>query len=208
MRTGAERTSAWVQGMVVGLALGLALTTAGAAQEQPAATPAAAAAQQPTAAKAEEQPTGGMGEGIKVHGHWTIDVRNPNGSLASHTEFENKLEPPARLVAGLLKHSFFSDHIWSVQVAGLGNDPCVQSNGQAGPCWIVESRSFFGGPNFSTNLTANLPVDSIGFPSGTLELAGSTTAMRPGSVAEVLSGAQVLSSNFQGPPVLRLYQFS
>src|SRR5262245_35623432 len=31
----------------------------------------------------------GPGLGIKVHGHWTIDVRNPDGSLASHNEFEN-----------------------------------------------------------------------------------------------------------------------
>ena len=32
-------------------------------------------------------------EGIKVHGHWTIEVRNPDGSLASHREFENSLVP-------------------------------------------------------------------------------------------------------------------
>lgn len=33
----------------------------------------------------------GKGEGIKVHGHWTIDVKNPDGTLASHHEFENAL---------------------------------------------------------------------------------------------------------------------
>lgn len=31
------------------------------------------------------------GDGIKVHGHWTIDVKNADGSLASHHEFENAL---------------------------------------------------------------------------------------------------------------------
>lgn len=33
----------------------------------------------------------GTREGIKVHGHWTIDIKNPDGSLASHHEFENAL---------------------------------------------------------------------------------------------------------------------
>jgi hypothetical protein len=30
-------------------------------------------------------------EGIKVHGHWAIDIRNPDGALVSHHEFENSL---------------------------------------------------------------------------------------------------------------------
>jgi hypothetical protein len=32
-------------------------------------------------------------EGIKVHGHWVIEVRNPDGSIASRREFENALTP-------------------------------------------------------------------------------------------------------------------
>src|SRR5439155_9641455 len=46
------------------------------------------------------------GDGIKVHGHWTIDVRNPDGALASHNEFENALEPGgASALSGLLGRS-------------------------------------------------------------------------------------------------------
>ncbi len=33
----------------------------------------------------------GQREGIKVHGHWTIEVRNPDGKVVSHREFENSL---------------------------------------------------------------------------------------------------------------------
>ncbi|HEY6273708.1 MAG TPA: hypothetical protein VIX19_17145 [Terriglobales bacterium] len=36
---------------------------------------------------------GGAHEGITVHGHWTIEVRNPDGSLVRHIEFENSLDP-------------------------------------------------------------------------------------------------------------------
>jgi hypothetical protein len=33
----------------------------------------------------------GQREGVKVHGHWTIDVSNPDGTLVTHREFENSL---------------------------------------------------------------------------------------------------------------------
>jgi hypothetical protein len=35
----------------------------------------------------------GQSEGIKVHGHWTVEVRNPDGKLVTHREFENSLVP-------------------------------------------------------------------------------------------------------------------
>jgi Na+-transporting methylmalonyl-CoA/oxaloacetate decarboxylase gamma subunit len=35
----------------------------------------------------------GTHEGIKVHGHWTIEVKNPDGKLVTHREFENSLAP-------------------------------------------------------------------------------------------------------------------
>lgn len=41
----------------------------------------------------ENSTRGGHHEGIKVHGHWTIEVRNPDGSLVTHREFENSLVP-------------------------------------------------------------------------------------------------------------------
>ena len=35
----------------------------------------------------------GTQEGIKVHGHWTIEVRNPDGTVDKHVEFENGICP-------------------------------------------------------------------------------------------------------------------
>src|SRR5262249_45924576 len=37
----------------------------------------------------EVAPPGASQGTIKVHGHWTIEVRNPNGTLAERREFEN-----------------------------------------------------------------------------------------------------------------------
>jgi hypothetical protein len=42
---------------------------------------------------AHEKSASGRTEGIKVHGHWTITVRNADGSVASRNEFENSLNP-------------------------------------------------------------------------------------------------------------------
>lgn len=62
------------------------------------ATPAPAAAAKPAvspanlpAAPAAQAPSKGSHEGIAVHGYWVIDVRNSDGTLAKHLEFENQL---------------------------------------------------------------------------------------------------------------------
>lgn len=43
------------------------------------------------AAPAAQAPAKGAHEAIGIHGHWTIEVKNPNGTLAKHVEFENGL---------------------------------------------------------------------------------------------------------------------
>lgn len=62
----------------------------GAAQSAPAAKPAAPAAQKPAPAPSRAN---GLNTGITVHGHWVIEVKNPDGSLVRHVEFENSLVP-------------------------------------------------------------------------------------------------------------------
>src|SRR5262245_56145523 len=37
----------------------------------------------------EVAPAPGPQVGIEAHGHWTIEIRNPNGTLAERREFEN-----------------------------------------------------------------------------------------------------------------------
>jgi hypothetical protein len=51
----------------------------------------------PAVAEASSEQEGsqhrGQHEAIKVHGHWSIEVHNPDGSLVRHVEFENSLDP-------------------------------------------------------------------------------------------------------------------
>jgi hypothetical protein len=120
--------------------------------------------------------SGGPQEGIKVHGHWTIDVRNPDGSVASHTEFDNALAPStgfggggASLLAMLLGGERSAGQ-WNVFIHGTGpNDgPCVPAqtppNGIA--CGIQQPALRVDVPR-----TNSLPNRSI----GTVELSGSFT---------------------------------
>ena len=52
------------------------------------AKPATSTSNAPGATKAGP-PAKGAQEGIKVHGHWTIEVRNPDGTVDKHLDFEN-----------------------------------------------------------------------------------------------------------------------
>src|SRR3954454_12548557 len=61
----------------------------------------------------------GVSDGIKVHGHWTIDVKNADGSLASHNEFENALSS-ARSVSRWLTHENVTVKGWSVTLSNGG----------------------------------------------------------------------------------------
>jgi hypothetical protein len=62
-----------------------------ASAARPAAKAAVAPQAQPAAQTGRTHAAKGTHEGIKVHGHWTIEVKNPDGKLVTHREFENSL---------------------------------------------------------------------------------------------------------------------
>jgi hypothetical protein len=73
-------------------------------------------------------------EGIKVHGHWIMDVKNPDGSIAQHRDFENALVPSgggtvlAHLLLGtLVPQSFY------VSLSGTGKTALLYPSTQSCP---------------------------------------------------------------------------
>lgn len=82
-------------------------------------------------------PPSGPQEGIQVHGHWTIDVKEPDGKLVSHNEFENALQPDgiASLVKFLTREKSVGE--WKVSISGT-TSPCTAANGFGTPCSIME----------------------------------------------------------------------
>jgi len=109
-------------------------------------------------------------EGIKVHGHWKIEILDPDGTLVSATEFENALvDPPARsfLASVLTTTSTLGSYLVYLE-NGPGVGPCDDSLGDAITCRIAEEGSLWGNPPHSSNLQISA--------TSTVVLAGSVTA--------------------------------
>ena len=92
-----------VRNWIVAVALVATLTfvpslSAGQSKDNPSTktqTVAAHDAAKPSQVASDEKASpGGPHEGIKVHGHWAIVIKNTDGSVASRHEFENSLAPP------------------------------------------------------------------------------------------------------------------
>lgn len=117
-------------------------TAATAAQSTTKAAVSAAAPEMatPTAqprqsAATVKRQSGGNHEGIMVHGHWTIDVRNPDGKLGSHTEFENALQPQgADILTGLLSGEYVSGGF--LVVFSTSPTPSLGAPGGSGLCGL------------------------------------------------------------------------
>jgi hypothetical protein len=131
----------------------------------------------PVTRAGDERPRGTT-EGIKVHGHWTIDIKNADGSLVSHHVFENSLTPfGASALTQILARTRVTG-VWEVGLkpgtSGL-RKPCPTHH--SGTCLIGES-----GAQFNT-LTVSVPAS--GPYAGKLVLSGNATAEAEGDVVEV-----------------------
>jgi len=166
--------------LFVSLVLGAAPALA---QNAPANEKAAATTSAATAAKAQtaEKPPGGPQEGIKVHGHWVIEVRNPDGSLVTHKEFENSLQDGGKILLLNLLTRQATPGTWSIAVSDGLCPPVLSST----VCQIVENAS---GVTPTGSLFTNLKVSpSVPTSSVTpITLSGSLTASSAGSVSNVI----------------------
>jgi len=114
------------------------------------------------------------GDGITVHGHWTIDIRNADGALASHHEFENALVPDsgASSLSGLLARSFAPTG-WQLELSALdGTGACARAAGAAGqptltvtPPQTIDPQApvFTGAPTRPNLTTWIVPASGSGF---------------------------------------------
>src|SRR5437660_9651652 len=115
-------------------------------------------------------------EGIKVHGHWTIEVRGPDGRLVERRQFENALVPSTRTFAGpdvLARALFNFDKGNNLQPGCLNCDFS----------WRI--TLLLG----STTLVINEPPLVKALPNdGTFVLSGSTRTPAGGTITKVITG--------------------
>lgn len=137
----------------------------------------------------------GARESVKVHGHWTIEIRDPDGRVAVRREFENRLTGPEIMSRVLARSSAPSRYRIALTNQNVdtneypGNATC--NGGGSGynpsPCFIQEASFVvvpggYQSPNYSNNLQVGLA------PNGkAVVLSGSITASDDGLVASVLS---------------------
>src|ERR1700689_5452346 len=129
------------RGLALAAFFAMALYAAGIGRAQSNATPATAPLDKlgPAPAKAPvppdpEKPKKGSHEGIIVHGHWTLEVKNPDGTVVERREFENALDPfeGADLLTGVLSGEytplgFYVDLLNLASFSGLceGSGYCI-----------------------------------------------------------------------------------
>jgi len=155
-----------------------------AAKAQANAPPSPAAPTSPShnAEVKENAPKGGQHEGIKVHGHWTIEVRNPDGKVVAHREFENSLASGGAPLPYILSRTN-SIGLWVI-LLGPGSGPytgaglCPGST-TGGDCELVEAADPSTGSGVFKTLVPSAP-NAFAFV-----LTGTVTAGTSGTVSTV-----------------------
>jgi hypothetical protein len=153
----------------------------------------------------------GPQEGIKVHGHWTITVRNADGTIASNNEFENALESSGGVFLRDIIQRSATPGFWSVFVFdGLCPVDAIGST----VCRLTESGSGQTGPNVyptlvvggaSAFLSATFTATTAGTVSGVqtyLTVCGSSQSSQAcASSAAAPTGAGPFSSRGLAQPI-------
>jgi len=146
------------------------------------------------------------GIGLKVHGHWIIDVKDADGKLTQHRDFENSLSGGGGgFLVGMLSGALVSGDWMVVLGASSGSSPCLGPSFQF--CGIVRSASTYPGlgycgvylcsANNGLTYTANYGT-SFGGPYSYV-LSGQITANQTGTIGVVYSIFSACGNNSFNP---------
>jgi hypothetical protein len=156
-------------------------------------TPAASTMLAAAKPASKENGEGSVQQGVKLHGHWVIDVRNPDGSLAEHRDFENAIySSGSAFLVGLMSGYLTPGDFMIAMGPQSGNGACTATFQW---CGIVRSLATYPGLGYCSNydcglgLTVTPNFGTGGLNSGpfSLVLAGSITANQTGTIGTVYS---------------------
>jgi len=132
------------------------------------------------------RPVPAQQQGIKVHGHWVVEVRDANGTIRSRHEFENELatttgsETLAKVLSGTVTMGK-----WEVFVIGT-NGPCRDRQSLPAPCATVDPTLGFTDPFYFLTL-ARIVRQNTSTTNWELVLQGSVVAAVDGDISTVQS---------------------
>ncbi len=140
-----------------------------------------------------QKDSGGLNQGIKMHGHWVIDIKNPDGSLAQHHEFENAIQYDGQNYLIGLMSGYGAAGPWEIYFSSTGavasTSPC--NTAQYPYCAIVYSTTSQPGSFVCNGLytcAGGLTITPTFGLGPTLKLAGSIVATQAGSIGFVGTG--------------------
>lgn len=132
-------------------------------------------------------------EGIRVHGEWTLTVRNPDGNVAAVHEFRNALSVGTgadRRLVDLLGGAAVPGH-WIVTLVSPTPGVC---GGTSGGCHISEVPVSYSN---STNLTKSISAPGPDF--GKLVLRGSVRVITNAVISIVTTSLSTCAATSPAP---------
>ncbi len=136
--------------------------------------------------------SGAVSQGIHIHGHWIIDVKNPDGTLAQHHEFDNApLQGGATFLMSFLTGSA-SFASWGIALYNTNAVTPICGTSTTNYCLIAQSLAVEPGESLCQS---NYMVCQVGIATAyndssapyTLTLSGNMTASNAGSINEVFT---------------------
>jgi len=158
---------------------------AAGANAAPSRPPAALTEIAAASEESAQKPASGINQGMKVHGHWTIDIKNPDGTLAQHHEFENSIQYDGQnYLVGLLSGYASPGAMGIYFTSNGGTAPCAATYNF---CAIVTSLTTAPAVNLCGNYycAPGLTITPTFGVGPTLKLAGSITANEAGTIGTV-----------------------
>ena len=123
-------------------------------------------------------------DGITVHGAWTIDVAEADGTPVASHAFQNSLTPDGQIaLSQLLTGGIVDTNRWIVSVEGAGPfgeespSPCGDAQTPKAPCALAPPATGWTGTVFNTLETSVDGTDIV--------LVGTLTASQDGFIGRV-----------------------
>lgn len=148
----------------------------------------------------------GQHQSFQLHGHWVVDVKNPDGTIAQHRDFENSIQGGGAAFLFGLMAGYAVPANYEIFLQSTGTAPCTPPGTLQG-CVIVNSLTTSPGSNSCPNyacflgLTTTFNLNYSVLASNSMVLAGSFTATRAGTIDNVSTYVGTCPTGFIGSGV-------